>query len=315
MKGNLNVAGVSLGNGMLDVSSNGAAISGEVNAVIGKINMSGIANRSAVSLTGSTAINIPLSKLAEVLGPQITKANNDLQKAINDVSTLNAVITEQRRIVQNEHDQVSAKLQSAQQDVQAAQTKVNLLQNQINSFYGSIAQYRSEINWWKNWYDGLSKVKKSYSWVKLGKEIAWRATAIGELYLSIKGLEASKATANQILSAYKQTLAGINTSILNIPVDLDPRVAGPIGALEIARGSLNAAQNAVAALPKLGDFNGSSVLTIDNNGLKGNITGIYTFTVNIRRSTIGVTGKISVNANNFKACLDLPGASGVCVAL
>ncbi|QSA95847.1 hypothetical protein [Methylococcus sp. EFPC2] len=315
LQGDLNVAGVPLGKSSLKVDSRGAAIRGQIDAVLGKIDMSGSVTRSSVNLSGSTGVYIPLSKFADVLGPQIKRANGDLQNALDAVDRLNSQIDQQRQIVKAEHDRVAAQLQNAQRAVNTAQTSVNILQAQINAAYGTIRRYRSEIASWQRWYDRQPWYNKSWAWTKLGYEVGWRGTAIGGLYTYIGGLEASKATALGTLRGAQLSLAGINTVVLSTPIDADPRVAGLIGSLKIAQETLRTAQAVVNALPKLGDFSGSTTVTINNDGLSGTISGNYTFTVNGRPVSAGVSGRVIAAADQFKACLDIPGASGVCVAL
>ena len=315
LAGHLNVAGIPLGQGSLRINKLGAGISGQLDAGLGKINMSGQVTRSSVLMQGGTSVTIPLSAFAQALGPQIDEANSKLQNAINEVNRLNLQIDAQRRIVQAEHDKVSADLANAQRAVAAAQSGVTAIQIQINNAYAQISRYNADIRWWQSWFDGQPWYNKTWAWAKLGYEVSWRGTAIGGLYVYIGTLEGSKQTALGTLRAAQQVLAGINTAILNIPVDSDVRVATLIGSLKLAQGTLIAAQATVNLLPRLGDFNGSTTLAISNNGLSGTVSGNYVFIANGAVTTMGVSGDVIIEANRLKACLNIPGANHVCVGI
>ncbi|HYY99117.1 MAG TPA: hypothetical protein VE642_11025, partial [Pyrinomonadaceae bacterium] len=173
---------------------------------------------------------------------QLSDAQAQVDKAQRDVDTLNRQIDDARRTVQQEREGDQQRLRDAQAAVQSAQDQVNSLQRQIDDANAKIKSLKRDIDKKKKWYKDLPWYKQSYGWTELGAYTTAKGAEITAQYTAIGGLETAKATASGALELAKQSLRGFEQASKTFPVDADPRVAGPIVALNAATGALNTAK-------------------------------------------------------------------------
>ncbi len=142
--------------------------------------------------------------------------------AQREVDRLNGVVAEQRRIVNGERAGANQKLQSALDDVASKQREVDRLN-------GEIANRRAQI-------DQLSQDKSCLGSLCVIKPAA--TLKITKLGLEITGLGTELGTATAGLKTAQGTLDLARKLVVSTPVDADPRVFGPLGALKTAQGTL-----------------------------------------------------------------------------
>ena len=163
------------------------------------------------------------------------KARDEIDRARREVARLEGVIVAQRRIVRQERARDCAGIAFAEGEVAKAQREVNRLQGKINRLHRLINNNKDQ--WWNvpGW----------------GAEIAV--------------LETAKGTAFAGLEAARLVLGGIKEGCNTVPVDLDPRVAGPIVAKETANGVLIATRETLRGLEEIGVGTLSAAQWINQN--------------------------------------------------
>jgi hypothetical protein len=173
---------------------------------------------------------------------RLRDAQAQVDRAQREVDTLNQQIADARRTVEAERVRDQQNLRNAQAAVQSAQNQVNSLQRQIDDANAKIKSLKHDIDKKKKWYKDLPWYKQSYGWTELGAYTTAKGAEITAQYTAIGGLETAKATASGALELAKQSLRGFEQASKTFPVDADPRVAGPIVALNAATGALNTAK-------------------------------------------------------------------------
>lgn len=257
--------------GVVEISSAGAYLHIDMETPVSEIALSGTVSSSDLALDGYTAFVLPLGKVTKAM----QDAADDVAKAQAEVTKLNNEISRQRSIVQAERIAHARKLQDAQNAVGKAQGRINSLNSSINSNNSTINYYRSKISQKYSWYRNCSWWKKAWCWGEYTGTAAWYNGKIGYHYTVIGGLYAARTVAYGVLEVAKQFLSGLQKAAKTFPIDLDPRVAGPIAAKEIALGVLEAAKYTLANMQQIGDARGDVDLHVSSSGVSGKVTGSY----------------------------------------
>ncbi|MEG3619480.1 ricin-type beta-trefoil lectin domain protein [Magnetovibrio sp. PR-2] len=162
-----------------------------------------------------------------------SKVASDLDAAKREVSKLDKTVEAMRNQVRNERRSATDKLADAQRDVRSLMNRINNLNRWIQSEERNIQSCNQTIRICafgicKDWAD---LVKRSACHVRnidpIAKIAAFRAEQ-GPLYVAME-------SANGVLEAIKR-----GTDFL--PIDLDPRVSGPIAARDVAMVALDGAK-------------------------------------------------------------------------
>ena len=155
---------------------------------------------------------------------RLQAAQDAVAAARTRVDSLNGEIDRMRQTIQGERAAQDKRLADAREQVRQAQIPVDSLNDQITSLRKQIDQRNSEITWWRNWYNGLSTLNKSWGWARMSGEIAWRGTEITGLWASIGTLTTSKQAADATLQGYVHALEGAQAVVATFPIDDDPRM-------------------------------------------------------------------------------------------
>ena len=192
---------------------------------------------------------------------EISKAQRTLNRAQNDVDSLDRQIKNMKSKIQKERDRDTKNLRDAQKEVDSVQNKVNSLNRQIKSKKNKIDDLNKKIKKKKKWYNKSNAFQKSYRWAEYSAYAATKGTEITALYTAIGGLEASKKTAQGVLEVAKQSLRGMEAAAEAVPIDMDPRMIALYSsketadlALEAAKGSLDALKKSIGAVADVGQF-------------------------------------------------------------
>jgi hypothetical protein len=301
MSGEMLIAGVGLKPVLLRLDRYGLVLEGAFVTPVSEIAMVGQITGNGPSMTGSTSIGLSFGDLRAT----IEAARAGVVKAQEEVERLTGVIEHNRSIVRAEREEEAQRLADAQADVTRAQNALNILTSGISSHYKAISTYRSQISAKYRWYKRQHWTKRAWAWVrytayKAGKkaQIAWR-------YTQIASLKIAQGTAKVTLDLAKLVLRGLEESKTLIPVDLDPRVAGPLVALETARTALTVAE---AVLPELPDVDariaGVIELTLDHRGLRGNLS--------VDSNGLQLAGGRVNFGRNPEACIDVAKLGAIC---
>jgi hypothetical protein len=193
---------------------------------------------------------------------EFDKAVKDLEKAQAEVSKLSGEITKMRNIVKKEKEPSIDRLKNAEAEVAKLTSTIAYLDGRIGVYKKSIKSCKQSTNVCYKWKltGGGCKAKKlgiCYKWhsiksrcsasksvpnypargvceaknTKPRTELAWAQTKKTSVVVA-------KVTAGETVKAIRQ-------GIENLPVDLDPRVAGLIIAKTVAVGVLEAAKQVV----------------------------------------------------------------------
>jgi hypothetical protein len=301
MSGEMLVAGIGLQPVRLRLDRNGLFVDGAFVTPISEIAMAGRITKQGPSLSGSTSIGFDIGDVRAAL----ESARAKVVEARGHVQGLTRVVEEQRAVVTDERRQAIAKLVTAKEALTAAQKRVDDLNAAIASHERAISGYRSQISAKHRWYKRQPWYKRSWAWAqyaayRTGKnaQIAWRYAQIGTL-------NAAKAIAKSGLEVAKLAVSGIEGGLAAIPVDADPRVAGPLVALETATAALHVAEAALPKLPDIdADIRGHIAVTLTHTGIRGRLEA----------SANGhnlANGKVSFGSRP-EACIDLAGLGALC---
>ncbi|MEG3619483.1 ricin-type beta-trefoil lectin domain protein [Magnetovibrio sp. PR-2] len=164
-----------------------------------------------------------VQKIFDSLNHLNRKAEEDLTHALNEVNKLNDTIEAMRNQVRTERRDSTKKLSDAQAEVRT-------LQNRINSLHSWIGQEKSYIeNNCQKWIGPIFDVIGS------GICAAGPLAKITGYGTELAALEVAKETADKVLEAIKQ---GHDF----LPIDMDPRVTGPMAARDVALVALDTAK-------------------------------------------------------------------------
>ena len=178
----------------------------------------------------------------------LRNAQNNVTSAQNEVDSLDRKITNMRNTIQRERDRDTQDFRNAQAELNKAEAEVNRIQGEINSTKSRIDKLNRDIKKKKRWYNKSNAFQKSYRWAEYSAYAAAKGVEITTLYSKIGGLEGTKATANIALEAAKQTLRVIEAGIKTFPIDADPRIVGLFASRETANGILEAAKGFVKGI-------------------------------------------------------------------
>lgn len=148
------------------------------------------------------------------------------QTLTNEQKKLNGLYKEverQRAIVRGERERDCKKVSDAETAVTSAQNSVNSLNGQISSVNKTISNLKSEMK-------------------KNPLKVPENTAKIGYYGTQLAGLETAKATAWASLEAAKYTLKGIGVVCDKTPIDIDPRVAGLVTAIESSKLTIEGAK-------------------------------------------------------------------------
>jgi hypothetical protein len=190
----------------------------------------------------------------------LAKAQKEFDDAQASVNSLQKTVDAQRAIVNAEHQAAISKLSSAQASVNSLQTQINDMQAKIDDANSKISYYKNKEEctngqdcvdvpywypcptWSKPWKQctGTKQVCNPITIcipgpVAHATDITYWGTQLTAFEAAKATLVASKTTADAALSAAKYTVDHL------APVDLDPRVAGPLASLNAAKLALTAA--------------------------------------------------------------------------
>ena len=236
------------------------------------------------------------------LKPGFNDAVNDIEKAQAEVDKLDREIAKQREIVKAEKEPSVNRLKDAEAEVAT-------LQNQINGFNRDISTFKGRIKTCNQSYSictkyGLSgggcKKKKSTIFGKVCVEwhpvrtvcksrssvpdVAKRAVCEAnntQPRAELAWAESKKAGVVAAKVTAEETVKLIRQGVEAFPIDLDPRVAGPIAAKEIAKGVLEAAKQTVSGIGNFSELLAAGVnavgsadaFAIENSVIRGSLNG------------------------------------------
>ena len=304
MRGEMDIAGVGLQPAQITVSAAGLIVEGKFVTPLTEIGVVGSITNIGPSLKGNSAIVFPLGPITEA----IKALRKDVIAAQAEVDRMQYLIDTQRAIVQSERDRDAKRLADAQRGVNIARDKVNSLQSSINWHNAKIRGYKAAISSKYRWYKRQKWYKKPWAWAKYTayravkySQIAYHGTAIG-------GITVAKSAANAALSVAMESLRGVKATMVVIPVDADPRVAGLFAGMETAKLALKIAELALPPLPVINaDFRGDIELVIDYRGARGSVEA--------KVGSQGLTeGRLSLGANP-KACIDILTVGELCAPI
>ncbi len=178
---------------------------------------------------------------------KIASAQGQVKSAQDEVNRLQGVIDQQRRIVQGERDTAQRRFNDAQQAVINEQNRVNNLANTIHQKEAERDQLARQQScttirvWvptpsWRKPWDGHWENKTTC----VPDPVA--VSKAGVLQGEITGLYTQLGTEQAGLKAAQGALELARKGLDLTPIDLDPRVAGPLAAMKTAQGALIAAQ-------------------------------------------------------------------------
>lgn len=182
----------------------------------------------------------------EVAERDLQAATGAVRAAQEEVDKLERQVRSARETVAAERRRDQDRLRSAQAAVAGAQATVSSLQSEISSSHARIATLNGLIKKKRRWFDDSAWYQKSYRWAEFSAYAAAKGAEITALYTKIGGLETAKNTANLALEGARQTLRGIERAAATFPIDVDPRVSGPLAARGAATLALEAARQALA---------------------------------------------------------------------
>ncbi|MGI9332144.1 MAG: hypothetical protein ACR2RL_03215 [Gammaproteobacteria bacterium] len=266
LRGDMQVAGIGLTPVMITVDKTGLHVRGDFVTPISLIRMTGDITSAGPSLAGRASVTFALNAIADA----INAARADVIKAAAEVTRLQLIVDQNRRIVRADRDRDAANLQKARQDVANARNKVAGIQSSINYHHSRIRSYNSAISAKYRWYKRQKWYNKPWAWGVYVGYRAGKSAQIGAAYAAIAGLETAKATAQSALRIAEAVLYATEQAMDLTPIDLDPRVAGPLAAKEIALAALKVAEAALPPLPVINaDVRGVIDARLDAGGLKG----------------------------------------------
>lgn len=301
MSGEMLVAGIGLQPVRLRLDRDGLFVDGAFVTPISEIAMAGRITKRGPSLSGSTSIGIDVGEVRAALDAARAK----VVEARGRVQGLTRVIEEQRALVTEERSRTIARLVAAHQAMTAAQERVDDLNAAIASHHRAISGYRSQISAKHRWYKRHPWYKRSWAWARYTAYRAGKNAQIAWRYGQIGTLNAAKGVAKAALEVAKRTVTGVERSMAVIPMDADPRVAGPLVALETATSALHVAEAALPKLPDIdADIRGQIVVTLTHTGMRGRLEA----------SANGhnlANGRVSFGGRP-EACVDLAGLGALC---
>ena len=122
-----------------------------------------------------------------------------------------------------EHRGGAPTAEEIQQQIGDAEEAVTQLKAEIDAAKALSKKRKQEIDEWKLWYNGIAKIDKSVEWAKLEIEIAWRATEINDLHLTIGTLYEQHLAAKTRLEMARQRQTAFAHGALEKPLTEDPR--------------------------------------------------------------------------------------------
>lgn len=168
-------------------------------------------------------------------------ASNEVQRWRGEVQRLNGVVMQQRAVVNAERQRDQRNLNNAANAVQGAQTEVNRLQGLIDEQKRWIGTLEGQIAAKQRWVDEGNILEKIGRGIVFTGFSAAKGAEITTAYGKIGGLEAAKGAAWGILEGTKATLREMSRLATKVPVDMDLRVAGPLGSMHAAQLALDGA--------------------------------------------------------------------------
>ena len=301
LRGDMQVAGVGLTPVMITVDRTGLAVRGDFVTPVSLIRMTGDITAAGPSLAGRASINFPLDTIANA----INAARAGVIKAQAEVARLQGVVDHNRRLVRADRARDAANLQKARNNVVNARNKVNGLQSSINAQYRRIGSLRSAIKAKHRWYKRQKWYNKTWAWGVYAGYAAAKNAQIGAAYAAIVGLEVAKTAAKTALTVAEGALYITEQGLDITPIDLDPRVAGPLAAKGIALAALKAAELALPPLPVINaDIRGVIDAKLGIGGLKGALS--------LEAGSLSVADGYVVFGLKPKACISLAGLGDIC---
>jgi len=269
LTGDVNLFGVALEDVTLEISQQGMEVHGAFVTPLTRIALLGVIDNQGPLLTGTGSINLNLGSVTA----SMQQAHDDLEAAQAEVSRLQMAIVAMRTTVLEERQRDTKRLEDAQQAVAVAKAAVNSLNSKIAQENSKIRSRNSEISSWYRWYKKAKWHQKAGRYARYKAQQAWRKADIARRQVTIAAYKASLLVAKATLSAANETLNAIAGTINNLPVELDPRVAGLITAKETANAALEVAKLPFAKVPFIeGDFTGDLSMTLNYQGLSGKVT-------------------------------------------
>ena len=269
LSGDVELLGIPLVGAVIRIGEDGMFINSNFVTPFVSMDMNGTITSQGPQLSGSGQLRIDLAEITR----EIQAAHQDVANAQAEVNRLDRDIANMRRQVQYERDVAQRNLENAQRDVRNAQAEVNSLENLIAAEQRKINARHSEIAWWKNW-------ARQGSWwefrdARMWAEVSWRAADIAALEIGKNSLIAAKAVAIEALNVAWGVVQGIRAGMNFAPIDLDPRVAGPIAARKIAWGVLEAARLVLKDFPQVeASVSADLNLSIGHQGLHGSVSAV-----------------------------------------
>jgi hypothetical protein len=301
MNGEMLVAGVGLKPVTLRLDRNGLFLEGAFVTPVSELALAGEITPRGPVLSGRAGIAFDVGDVRAA----IEDARSAVVAARRRVEVLENAADTQRAIVTAEREQTVARLVEARKHLAATRDRVSSLRSSIASHERAISSYRSQIRSKYRWYKRQPWYKRAWAWGRYAAYRAGKTAQIGWRYGQIGALKGALAVATGALHAAEGAVRTIEAGIAVTPIDADPRVAGPLLALETARGALTAAEAALPRLPDIdAEIRGDINLTLTHRGLRGRLDA----SANGRELA---EGRVKFGAKP-EACIDLNGLGALC---
>jgi hypothetical protein len=180
-----------------------------------------------------------LKSATDKASADLSKAQQEVTNAQQEVNRLNNEINRQRSIVSSERSTANQKLQSAITDLNAKQREVDRINGAITARQRRIAQLTPAP---------ICKTVLGQRICVPGVPSPSATKEIARLSLEISGLGTEMVAAKAGLQVAQKAVELAQKAVVNIPVDADPRVAGPLGLLVTAQKTLQLANSALEGL-------------------------------------------------------------------
>ena len=239
-----------------------------------------------------------VKKAFDSLKPGLNKATKDLDAAKKKVAGLSKNIAKMRAKVKKEKEPSVNRLKNAEAEVKKLQRTINGFDRQIRTFNGRIKRCRQSKRIcykWKRKGGGCKKKKWGvcFRWHKISWPCSKRKSIPNYPARAACQARNTKPRAEKVVAQGKKagvvaakvaagkTVNALRKGLENLPVDLDPRVAGLIAAKGIATAALDAAKQTVKGIGNFTDLltkgvaavGKKDVFVLEKSAIRGSLNG------------------------------------------
>lgn len=269
--GQLVVAGVTLGDASVDLSSQGLFISGMLTNTIATVELQGEISNAGVNLSGTQTIEFPLDVLSRISDGATTAIDN----AQAEVDRLQGAIEAMREQVRKERRLADATLQGWIQGLEEAQQDLSKINDNIRTNNRKIDGLRDNKAAEKRRFKNLSLGQQGLQLIKHNARLAGWNAEIAVLTTANVTQYGYKETADFALEAAQNGLRLAEDAIDAIPTDIDPRIVSLIAAKEGATLVLQTARSAAEIIDVSGTLRGQITWNVGTDGLSGSVVAEY----------------------------------------